>query len=88
MDLPAVLINYVSDTNKSTFKHFRCHPSSTSFVISHVRLLITCCTKITNLEHFTARNKQKVWWFQIPKTHAMNKPKMGVNSHDTYLQTA
>lgn len=41
------------------FKHLRGHPSCTSLVVGHVSLDITCCTKVTYLQHSPACHEEE-----------------------------
>lgn len=51
-----------------TFKYFWGHPCSTSFVVGHVCLNVTCCSKVTNLQHSASCHQKQT---EIRKTYIL-----------------
>lgn len=41
------------------FKYLRGHPRRTSFVVGHVGLNVTCCSKVTYLQHSPAGHEEQ-----------------------------
>lgn len=50
------------------FKYFWGHPCCTSFVVGHVCLNVTCCSKVTNLQHSASCHQKQT---EIRKTYIL-----------------